>query len=89
MYLIPRRLVLCLYWRFLFNSNNQWPVEEEEEEDAEKLQKKCEVYWGLSDSTVNIAKLLLPPEYINTHTELSLNGTEPNAVDECTSNFDV
>ncbi len=51
------------------------------------------MYWGLSDSTVNLAKLLLPPEYINVtpSKELSLIGTElnaSNAVEECTSNFD-
>lgn len=30
----------------------------------DKLKKKCEVWWGLSDSSINLAKELLPTEYI-------------------------
>lgn len=37
--------------------------EAEEEEDVEKLKKKCEVWWGLSDSSTNLAKELLPKEF--------------------------
>ncbi len=38
--------------------------EPQEEEDVDKLKKKCEVWWGLSDSSINLAKELLPTEYI-------------------------
>jgi len=47
---------------FLFLSNHE--AEIEEEEDAEKLKKKCEVWWGLSDSSTNLAKELLPSEFV-------------------------
>ena len=42
-------------------SNND---EAEEEEDLEKLKKKCEVWWGLSDSSTNLARELLPTEFV-------------------------
>ena len=37
----------------------------EEEEDVDKLKKKCEVWWGLSDSSTNLAKELLPTEFVS------------------------
>lgn len=45
-----------------FCSNQE--EEAEEEEDIEKLKKKCEVWWGLSDSSTNLAKELLPSEFV-------------------------
>lgn len=32
--------------------------------DSEKMKKKCEVWWGLSNSSTNLAKELLPSEYV-------------------------
>lgn len=45
-----------------------------EEQDVEKLKKKCEIWWGLSDSSTNLAKELLPTEFVSSSpsTEMSL-----------------
>ena len=47
-----------------FLSSSHQEEEADEEEDLEKLKKKCEVWWGLSDSSTNLAKELLPSEFV-------------------------
>lgn len=44
--------------------SNRAEEEIQEDEDIDKLKKKCEVWWGLSDSSTNLAKELLPSEFV-------------------------
>jgi len=48
-----------------FDNNSQQSEEDDSSEsDPEKLKKKAEIWWGLSDSSTNLAKALLPSDFI-------------------------
>ena len=55
---------MCTYSLLLLCSSQQNEGEEEDESDPEKLKKKAEIWWGLSDSSTNLAKELLPSDFI-------------------------
>lgn len=62
-------------------SNNRGGEEDRQEEDPEKVKKKTEIWWGLSESSTFLAKDLLPPMFVtlSPSRELSLFEEEDTA----------
>ena len=49
---------------YLSPHSQQSQDDEEDQCDPEKLKRKAEIWWGLSDSSTNLAKALFPSDFI-------------------------